>query len=33
MGVNREELMDEVSIGGVAAYMERANESNINLFI
>ena len=33
MGVKREELMDEVTIGGVAAYMERANESNINLFI
>jgi peroxiredoxin family protein/rhodanese-related sulfurtransferase/TusA-related sulfurtransferase len=33
MGVKREELMDEVSIGGVAAYMERANEANINLFI
>ena len=33
MGVNREELMDEVSIGGVAAYMGRGNESNINLFI
>ena len=33
MGVKREELMDEVNIGGVAAYMERANESNINLFI
>jgi NADPH-dependent 2,4-dienoyl-CoA reductase/sulfur reductase-like enzyme/peroxiredoxin family protein/TusA-related sulfurtransferase/rhodanese-related sulfurtransferase len=33
MGVKREELMDEVTIGGVAAYMERANEANINLFI
>lgn len=33
MGVKREELMDEVSIGGVAAYMERANEANVNLFI
>ena len=33
MGVNREELMDEVNIGGVAAYMERADQANVNLFI
>lgn len=33
MGVKREELLDEVTIGGVATYMERANQSNINLFI
>ena len=33
MGVHREELMDEVTIGGVATYMERAEDANINLFI
>ena len=33
MGVKREELMDEVTIGGVATYMERADQANINLFI
>ena len=33
MGIKREELLDEVTIGGVATYMERAEEANINLFI
>ncbi len=33
MGVQREELLDEVTIGGVATYMERADKANINLFI
>lgn len=33
MGVKREELLDEVSIGGVATYMERADKANVNLFI
>lgn len=33
MGVTREELMDEVTIGGVATYMNRADEANVNLFI
>lgn len=33
MGIKREELMNEVSIGGVATYMERADQANINLFI
>lgn len=33
MGVSREELLDEVTIGGVATYMERAENANINLFI
>jgi len=33
MGVKREELMDEVTVGGVATYMERAEEANVNLFI
>lgn len=33
MGVKREELLDNVELGGVAAYMERAEEANMNLFI
>lgn len=33
MGVKQEELMDNVSLGGVAAYLERAEEANVNLFI
>ena len=33
MGIQREELLDEVTIGGVATYMERADKANINLFI
>ena len=33
MGVKREELLDNVTIGGVASYMERAEQANINLFI
>lgn len=33
MGVKKEELLDEVKIGGVANYIESANESNLNLFI
>lgn len=33
MGVNREELLDNVTIGGVATYMERADQANVNLFI
>lgn len=33
MGVKKEELMDNVTIGGVATYMDRAEEANVNLFI
>ena len=33
MGVSREELLDNVTIGGVATYMNRADESTLNLFI
>ena len=33
MGVKKEELLDNVMIGGVATYMDRAQESNVNLFI
>lgn len=33
MGIQREELLDEVSVGGVATYMERAEQANVNLFV
>ena len=33
MGIRREELLDDVTIGGVATYMERADKANVNLFI
>ncbi len=33
MGVAREELLDEVTVGGVATYMSRAEQANVNLFI
>lgn len=33
MGVQKEELMDNVTLGGVASYLERAEEANVNLFI
>lgn len=33
MGVKEEELLDNVVYGGVASYLERAEESNVNLFI
>lgn len=33
MGVDKSELLDNVTIGGVATYMERAEEANVNLFI
>ena len=33
MGVKREELLDCVTIGGVATYMERADRANVNLFV
>lgn len=33
MGISKEELIDGVSIGGVATYMERAEQANVNLFI
>lgn len=29
----KEELLDNVTIGGVATYMERAEQANVNLFI
>ena len=33
MGVTREELLDNVTIGGVATYMSRTDNANLNLFI
>ena len=33
MGVKREELLDNITVGGVASYMERAEQANVNLFI
>lgn len=33
MGVSKEELLDNVTIGGVATYMERAVKADVNLFI
>jgi len=33
MGVKHEELLDEVTVGGVATYMDRAEQANVNLFI
>lgn len=33
MGVKKEEFIDGVNVGGVAAYLERAEEANVNLFV
>jgi peroxiredoxin family protein/rhodanese-related sulfurtransferase/TusA-related sulfurtransferase len=33
MGIKREELIDGVEEGGVAAYLDRAGSANVNLFI
>ena len=33
MGIYKEELLDNVTYGGVAAYLDRAEQSNVNLFI
>ena len=33
MGVAHEELLDNVTVGGVATYMDRAEKANVNLFI
>lgn len=33
MGVDKEELLDNVTIGGVATYMNRTEDANLNLFI
>ena len=33
MGIKQEELMDDITIAGVAAYLDRAESANVNLFI
>jgi peroxiredoxin family protein len=33
MGVTQEELLTNVNIGGVANYLEEAEQSNVNLFV
>ena len=33
MGIKKEELLDNVKVGGVATYMNRADSANVNLFI
>lgn len=33
MGIRKEELIDGVKVGGVASYMQRAEEARVNLFI
>ncbi|MNP65759.1 hypothetical protein D3C76_1613820 [compost metagenome] len=33
MGIQREEIMDQVTIGGVGYYLGQADKSNHNLFI
>lgn len=33
MGVKKEEFIDGVNVGGVATYLERAEEANVNLFV
>ncbi len=33
MGVDAAELLEGVEIGGVATYLEEAEQSNVNLFI
>lgn len=33
MGVKKEELLDNIQLGGVASYLERAEQANMNLFI
>ena len=33
MGIAKEELIDGVNVGGVATYLERAENANVNLFV
>jgi len=33
MGVKREELLDNITLGGVASYLEHSEHANLNLFI
>ena len=33
MGVDREELIDGIEVGGVASYLEAAGTAGVNLFV
>ena len=33
MGITKEELLDDIEVGGVATYLGEATDSNVNLFI
>lgn len=33
MGIAKDELLDHITLGGVATYLERAEKANVNLFI
>jgi Uncharacterized conserved protein len=33
MGIKKKELMDGITIGGVATYLDRVENANVNLFI
>ncbi len=33
MGIKAEELIDGIELGGVAAYLDAAEDANVNLFI
>ena len=33
MGIKREDLMDEIEVGGAATFLEFASRSNITLFV
>lgn len=33
MGIDRGELLDGITVGGVATYMQRAEQANVNLFV
>lgn len=33
MGIKKEELIDGVEVGGVATYLDAAEDSDVNLFI
>jgi peroxiredoxin family protein len=33
MGVTKDDLIDAAEVGGVATYLDRAEQSNVNLFV
>lgn len=33
MGIKKEELLDEIEVGGVATYLNATNDAGLNLFI